>query len=511
MTNASIFYEFRPRASHKRVRPDSLNTTSRTRFPGEDSGAVASSFFKKVLLTAAALVTTTLGAIYYVLTVYAERRQGAPVDTGVRFWVLGIALGATALAIAIGFLISRSLRMRVGRLKRVAEGLLAEASAGALGSDPEDDLASLERSLTAVSGELRTLVDRLRLESARRETILASMAEGVLAVDPDARVIFCNRAFLRAIRFRGETFEGLALLEMVRDPALHALIRSILAGGESGKLRLKLSSDTPRTFDVEATPLAMASGRGAIAIFHDTTDLERLEQVRKDFVANVSHEFRTPLAGIIGYSDTLLDGALDDEANRARFVEIIRANAVRLGSIASDLLVLSELESGVEPQEAETIAVRGVVEAVFVTVEAEARERDVALVREEIADVYASGSRLRLEQAILNLVANAIKFNRPGGEVRIRTGCNPSGQVEIVVTDTGVGIPSEDLPRIFERFYRVDKARSRQVGGTGLGLSIVKHVVERMNGNVRVESLLGKGSTFTLTLPSAERITAVAL
>ena len=247
----------------------------------------------------------------------------------------------------------------------------------------------------------------------------------------------------------------------------------------------------------------MASGRGAIAIFHDTTDLDRLEQVRKDFVANVSHELRTPLAGIIGYSDTLLDGALEDKANRKRFVEIIRANAVRLGSIAADLLVLSELESGIEPQEPETIVVRGVVEAVFLTVEAEARERGVTLVREEIADVYASGSRLRLEQAILNLVANAIKFNRPGGEVRVRIGANSSGQAEVVVADTGAGIPSEELPRIFERFYRVDKARSRQVGGTGLGLSIVKHAVERMNGSVSVESQLGKGSAFTLRIPLA--------
>jgi two-component system, OmpR family, phosphate regulon sensor histidine kinase PhoR len=247
----------------------------------------------------------------------------------------------------------------------------------------------------------------------------------------------------------------------------------------------------------------MPSGRGVITIFHDITDLERLEQVRKDFVANVSHELRTPLAGIIGYADTLLDGALDDVANRRKFVDIIRSNAVRLGSIAADLLVLSELESGAESAEPEVVAVRGVLEAALLTVDAEARARDVQLVRGELPDVFVSGSRFRLEQALLNLLANAIKFNRPGGQVQVSALDNEDGRVAIVVADTGVGIPSEDLPRIFERFYRVDKARSRQVGGTGLGLSIVKHVVERMNGTVGVESQLGKGTTFRILLPAA--------
>jgi two-component system phosphate regulon sensor histidine kinase PhoR len=247
----------------------------------------------------------------------------------------------------------------------------------------------------------------------------------------------------------------------------------------------------------------MPSGRGVIAIFHDITDLERLEQVRKDFVANVSHELRTPLAGIIGYSDTLLDGALDDTENRRKFVEIIRANAVRLGSIAADLLVLSELESGAD-QETEIVAVRAVLEDGLLTVEAEARDRGVRLIREEMQDLHVAGSRLRLEQAFLNLLANAIKFNRPDGEVRVRIALE-DGRVAVRVADTGVGIPSQDLPRIFERFYRVDKARSRQVGGTGLGLSIVRHVIERMNGTVTVESQVGKGTTFQILLPSVGR------
>jgi two-component system phosphate regulon sensor histidine kinase PhoR len=322
------------------------------------------------------------------------------------------------------------------------------------------------------------------------------MTEGVLAVDHELRVTFCNQAFLRAIDFRGTRFEGRFLLELVRDTALHELLLGVLRTGGSQRLRFKMPAANARTFEVHATPLDMKTGLGAIAILHDITDLERLEQVRKDFVANVSHELRTPLAGIIGYTDTLLDGAIDDRNHNRKFLDIIRSNAVRLTNIAADLLILSEVESGGDSPEPDLISVRGVLDSALTTVEAEARGRDVTLVREGIEDVFVSGSRLRLEQALLNLMANAIKFNRPGGEVHVGAARN-NGHVAIRIADTGVGIPSEDLPRIFERFYRVDKARSRQVGGTGLGLSIVKHVVERMNGQINVESQLGRGSTFT--------------
>jgi two-component system phosphate regulon sensor histidine kinase PhoR len=447
------------------------------------------SLFRRLLLMAVALVAITLFTIDRML-----------VGTPARAKIFAIALCSSVLALSVAFVISRSLTRRVSQLKAAAEGILT-GTTDPPHEDATDDLGSLERSIAGVGRELRRLLDRLRFESARREAILSSMAEGVLAVDPDLRVTFCNTAFLKAIGFRGAAFEGLSLLELVRDTGLHQLMREVLATGEAQKLRFKLSAAYGRTFEVQATPLAMPSGRGAIAILHDITDLERLEQVRKDFVANVSHELRTPLAGVIGYAETLLDGALKDEANNRKFVEIIRTNAVRLNSIAADLLVLSDLESGSDP-EPDVISVQGVLDAAVVTVQAEAKERDVSLICENIENVFVTGSRLRLEQAILNLLANAIKFNKPGGEVRVSTAVNGNHQVSIVISDTGVGIPSQDLPRIFERFYRIDKARSRQVGGTGLGLSIVKHVVERMNGAIEVESQLGRGSVFTLRLPA---------
>jgi two-component system, OmpR family, phosphate regulon sensor histidine kinase PhoR len=463
------------------------------------------SLFAKLVLLALVLLGLTLGAMEYALTRYAQQHAGAPVSADVRGVVLEIAFMASVFALSIAFFVSRSLSKKVRRLKRVADGLAGTAPETISLYDPGDDLGSLERSLTTVAGELHTLVDSLRFESARRQAILANMAEGVLAVNRDLRVTFCNQAFLRAIEFRGDNFEGVPLIELVRDPALHDLVRGVVASGQPGALRLKLSPITTRVFDVQATAIATVAGSGAIVIFHDITDLERLEQVRKDFVANVSHELRTPLAGIIGYAETLLDGALDDEKNRAQFVEIIRSNAVRLGSIAADLLVLSELESVNDSAEHETIAVKGVMESALLTVESEARDRNVRLVRDVMADLQVAGSRLRLEQAVLNLLANAIKFNREGGEVRVGVDRDETGAVSITVADTGVGIPHADLPRIFERFYRVDKARSREVGGTGLGLSIVKHVVERMRGTVSVESQLGKGTTFTIRIPEARR------
>ena len=451
------------------------------------------------------LLAITLFAVDYTLT----RPAGELGAAQVRERILAISAGAALLALVIASFVSRSLSLRVRRLKLLAESFPGGGTKDRPIEDSSDELGGLEQSLAGVAIELQKLLDSLRYESARREAILSGMAEGVLAVDHDLRVTFCNRSFLKAIDFRGARFEGRFLLELVRDPGLHELLRNVLHTGETQKLRFKLSAANARTFEVQATPLDMPSGRGAIAILHDITDLERLEQVRKDFVANVSHELRTPLAGIIGYSDTLLDGALEDLKNNRNFVEIIRTNAVRLSDIAADLLILSELESGIDATEPDVISVRGVLESAVATVDSEARSRDVQLIREDVDNLFVRGSRLRLEQALLNLLANAIKFNRPGGKVRV-SAKESDGQVAIQIADTGVGIPSQDLPRIFERFYRVDKARSRQVGGTGLGLSIVKHVVERMNGQVSVESQLGRGSKFTLRLPSVHPRDGVA-
>ncbi len=453
-------------------------------------------------LSYVALPLSYRGQSGYVLRLALPLRQLDEAIAAVRGRIIGASLVAAAGALVMAILFSRPFTRRVRRLQGFAESLLGARAPYALEPDGEDELGALAASLSKTSEQLRDLIERISLESGRREAILASMVEGVLAVDHELRVIFCNEAFARTVNARLPVPERLPVLELVRDPAFLDMLSRVLVTHQSFKLRLQLAAADGRAFEVQAAPLTAGSRRGAIAILHDITELERLERVRKDFVANVSHELRTPLTAIRGYAETLLDGALDDPEHNRKFTEVIRAHAIRLSNIASDLLALSELESGAPAAEPEVVSVRAALESALRTVESEAHIRGVKLLPGRIEDLDVIGYRIRLEQALVNLLDNAVKFNRPEGEVRVEAARNPEGRVRITVADDGIGIPSQDLPRIFERFYRVDKARSREVGGTGLGLSIVKHVIERMGGAVTVDSQLGKGSTFTVTLPA---------
>ncbi|HEX5483510.1 MAG TPA: ATP-binding protein [Terriglobia bacterium] len=410
---------------------------------------------------------------------------------------------AFVLAVATAWFSARALRQRINRLKAFAENLV---HSGPPPVDPlpdfEGELGAMARSLSQAAEQWQGLLEQLRLESARRAAILKAMVEGVLAVDQDLRVIFCNDSFARLVGAQLPLPSRLPLLNLVRDPSLRGMLAQVLAEGHPVRQTLQLAAADSRVFEVQAAPLSEPDRPGAIAILHDVTDLERLERVRKDFVANVSHELRTPLTAIRGYAETLLDGALEDPDENRKFLGIILNHAVRLNNIASDLLVLSELESGRNQPEPQRISVRAAVEGALRAVEAAAERANVRLVIGKIDDAEVAGSGVRLEQALVNLLDNAVKFNRPSGAVRVEAERQTEGAVSITVSDNGIGIPSDDLTRIFERFYRVDRARSREAGGTGLGLSIVKHAVERMGGTVRVESQVGKGSAFTVTLPA---------
>ena len=431
-------------------------------------------------------------------------------DTAVaplRWWMFEASLIALVLAMAISYFFSVQFTRRIRRLQSFAENLVATRASQDLPPDADDELGDLARSLNRMAAQMRGSLDRLSLESMRREAILSAMVEGVLAVNHEMRITFCNESFARVIGAPGAIAERTPLLEVVRDAGLRDMFYQVLVSGKPLKQRLELPAAHGRSFEVQAAPLSVSSSSssrwGAIAVLHDITDLERLERVRKDFVANVSHELRTPLTAIRGYAETLLEGALEDPENNWKFLEIIKAQATRLNNIASDLLMLSELESGKpEMAEPEPLRVRSVLDGALRTVESAARIGGVRLDCTNVEDVCVVGSKIRLEQALVNLLDNAIKFNRPSGEVRIEAKRIPEGLVSIIVTDTGIGIASEDLSRIFERFYRVDKAHSRAVGGTGLGLSIVKHIVERMNGKITVASELGKGAVFSLTVPA---------
>ncbi|SPE42799.1 putative Signal transduction histidine kinase [Candidatus Sulfopaludibacter sp. SbA3] len=365
-----------------------------------------------------------------------------------------------------------------------------------------DEMAALASSLQLSARQVRVMVETTQRESARLEAILSSMVEAVVAVDPLLRITFVNRAFAELMGMSLPIAPGIPLVQVARDHAFLEMCTGVLAAGEQQQKRLVLAAAGARSFEVQVAPLAGDPHRGAIAMLYDVTDIERLERIRKDFVANVSHELRTPLAAVSGYAETLLEGALEEPDTGRRFVEIILAKARQLNNIVTDLLILSTLESG-KPPLPEPISLRESLENALRTVEPVARTRGIRLVCGPFDDLSVLGHEVRLEQVFVNLLDNAIKFNRPDGEVRVDV-ARATEHAMVHVRDTGLGIPSRDLPRIFERFYRVDKARSRATGGTGLGLAIVKHAVEQMGGSVSVESRLGQGSVFTVALPPAE-------
>lgn len=418
------------------------------------------------------------------------------------WWKLAAVFGAISAG-AVGFLYATAVNwaMPAKRLETFITALPAAETNLPDHGPPE--LQNLARAMRDMAERVRQVVERASLESSRRETILACMAEGVLAVDKNLYVTFCNEAFAHAFGTRIPVNEGRSLYEVVREPVLRDILQRVTQSGAAETDRFQLPSAAGRWFEARALPIGANPPRGAVIVLHDITALQRQEQVRKDFVADVSHELRTPLAAIRGYAETLLDGALEDHANNRKFVEIILAHTIRLNNIASDLLVLSELDSESPVAAPEPISVLDVIDSAVHTVETGAASRRIRLKRERCEPCTVLGLRFRLEQALVNLLDNAVKFNRPDGEVEIQCVRASDGRVRISVSDTGIGIPSEDTKRIFERFYRVDKARSRPAGGTGLGLPIVKEVVERMGGAVSVESQLGRGSKFTITLQSA--------
>ncbi|MFL6416181.1 MAG: sensor histidine kinase [Bryobacteraceae bacterium] len=370
-----------------------------------------------------------------------------------------------------------------------------------LGGPPEID--RLARAMHGMAGRVRSIVEQANLEGSRRETILACMAEGVLAVDNQLRVIFCNQAFAAAFRSRIPAKEGITLYELVREPLLREILEHVLEGSSGRTGRFQLPSAEGRWFETRALPFGSSRSGGAVIVLHDITDIQRQEQLRKDFVADVSHELRTPLAAIRGYAETLLDGGLEDGENNRRFLEIILSHTIRLNDIASDLLVLSELDSETGPAApASPISILSVFESAANSIRSAAEAKDIRIDGSACEDHRVLGLRFRLEQVLVNLLDNAIKFNRPGGEVKVECKLTAQDAVQICVSDTGMGIPSGDTKKIFERFYRVDKARSRPSGGTGLGLPIVKEIVGRMGGTIAVESQLGRGSKFMITLPA---------
>ncbi len=346
--------------------------------------------------------------------------------------------------------------------------------------------------------------------SALFEATMNSMLEGVVIVDHEMRIIALNSAAKSTFQAPEAKPETQRLSDITRNPAIHDAFRAALEESEHAEVKVELRRGDRRIFDLRVAPLRFegaSRSRGAIGVFFDITQLERLERVRQEFLSNVSHELRTPLTAIIAFVETLEEGAIDDVENNRRFLNVIRKNAERMHSLIDDILELSSIEAGIVTVHKQPIRLRGVIDDVVTALAANASARQVAVRNEVPNEVVVLADPRRLEQMLTNLVDNAIKFNRESGEIFIRH-ADPDSRDCISVEDTGSGISNEHIERIFERFYRIDRARSREMGGTGLGLAIVKHLARSHGGEATVQSSPGKGSTFTIELPKPTSIDA---
>jgi two-component system phosphate regulon sensor histidine kinase PhoR len=366
-----------------------------------------------------------------------------------------------------------------------------------------------------MAGRLREKLDDVAREQAKATAILDGMIEGVIAVDAHEALLLMNEPARRMFGVGPGRAEGKPFQEIVRNAELHEIFRRGHGAGRdaASQHELRLLHPVERTLRVNVVPLALGdNSTGVVMVAHDMTELRRLEQVRTEFVANVSHELRTPLTAIQGYLETLLGSGLEDHANARRFIEIAFRHTERLGRLLNDLTDLSNIELGRVTLRLGPVVLRDAVESTFALVQGRAAAGGVALVVEidpPVLSVHADHDRLA--QILINLVDNAVKYTPAGGRVTVRARRLPDGRAEVEVRDTGVGIPRADLPRITERFYRVDKARSRELGGTGLGLAIVKHLVLAHGGDLAIESELGEGTTVRVALPTSETATAAQL
>lgn len=398
-------------------------------------------------------------------------------------------------------LVSRRFTNRVDRLtafsKRVAEGDFHPEPASS-SSDALDVLgSSLNQTASRLDQTIRTLTEERNLSSA----ILGSMVEGVAVVNASERVLFTNPSFASILGLSVPPQPGSGLVEVIRQTELIEAVRKVLKG--EPRVESEIVTGTLRQHFFAATVAAVRTtqANGAVVVLHDITDLRKLERVRRDFVANVSHEFRTPLTAIQGFSETLLAGAMNDPQNRERFLGIIVEHARRLARLTDDLLMLSKMDADRLELEIRRLPVVQLVSSCIETAQPRAIEKDLRLsvnLGKNLPDI--AGDRRRLTEVLQNLIDNAIQYTPAGGQIMV-SGETTDSEVVITVSDTGIGIPEADQPRIFERFYRVDVARSREVGGTGLGLSIAKHLMEAHGGKLWVESEVGHGSQFHFSVP----------
>lgn len=411
----------------------------------------------------------------------------------------GIGVGLAGLLVT--YWLTRRIVLPIHELTVAAEEMAIGREPRRMGITSKDEVGILSRAFERMVDRLRRRENALHQSVDRQSTILTGMHEGVLALDAKQHVLFANLAAGNMLGFVPDQVENRNLLEVVRCNDLYEIAQRAIATEMLAESEMEWQSDTLRTLDVNATPLPGDPSPGVVLVLHDVTEIKRLEGLRQQFVANVSHELKTPLSSIKAYTETLLNGALEDAEHARRFLSRIDDQSDRLHQLIIDLLALARIESGQAAIERTAVRLADVVDSCLSHCEARATGGQVSVLTElsdEETELYANEESLL--QILNNLVDNAIKYTPAGGSITIRSR-EDDDQAVIEVTDTGPGIDPVHHERLFERFYRVDKARSRELGGTGLGLAIVKHLCIAMDGAVTVDSTPGEGSTFRVVLP----------
>ena len=417
-----------------------------------------------------------------------------------------IALGGLMVAFltaVASLLVSRHITRPIEEIKKGAEHFARGELKYRLPSAQTEELGGLVRSLNHMAGQLEEKIKTIDQQRTELEAVLSSMVEGVMAVDPDERVLNLNAAAARMFNGKAWDFQGRLIQEVVRNMDFQGFIKKGLAAGRYWESDLSWRQhDEPRIISASSTPLYDSAGsrRGILVVLHDVTRVRKLENMRRDFVANVSHEIKTPLTAIKGFVETLQHGAVESPREAERFLGIVAKHVDRLNSIVVDLLNLARIEQETEKKEIRTeiVGLGGVLKSAIHVCQSKAEEKNISIELNCDKGLTARIDPVLFEQAAVNLIDNAVKYSPEASTIQISCVKTDAFETAVHFKDHGIGIPKQHIDRIFERFYRVDKARSRALGGTGLGLAIVKHIIQAHGGRITVESSPGAGSTFSI-------------
>lgn len=465
---------------------------------------VSSSTFEKSLYLAVSLTNANnepVGIVRSAASVAGIDQRTSDAFTALLFAGLLIIAGTTLPTFVVVRRIYRPLMKIQEAARRYADGDLSHR----IELRAPEEIQAIADTLNSMAGQLSNTIAGITAQRNELEAILSSMVEGVIVVDENRRISSINRAAGRLFRVDHEAVAGKSMIEALRNVEIDELVAQTIRRGGAQEAGLVIY-DSPLTHvQVHATTLRYEGSAGVLLVLNDISQMKQLESIRRDFVANVSHELRTPITSILGFVETLRDGALEDSEAANRFVEIIHGHSVRLNLIIEDLLSLSRLESYNSEVPMEICQMEQIVAKAIQACEHEAERKEIHIHQVQEGLPTARVNAALFEQALVNLINNAVKYSPKGGEVAVKTHIGET-LLQIDVSDHGEGIPRRDIERVFERFYRVDRARSRDVGGTGLGLAIVKHIAIAHGGEVKVMSTEGQGSTFTLRISQSQSL-----